>query len=260
MSRNDEPWLPDSGAASVYGQSDYEVRFDWGLDGALAVGVDVDVVVVVDVLSFTTAVSVAVDSGAVVYPYRWRDNSVYDFATARGAVVAVNRGEEGISLSPVSMGGLSTGDRIVLPSPNGATICAALAERGVSVIAGSIRNAAQVSALINERDWSVAVVAAGEHWRATSSVRPCFEDVVGAGAILARLSRHSHSPESLTAIGAFTAVASDLLGALQRCVAGRELAAWGYAGDVEVAATRDPRATVPLLSSDGSFDAGARSR
>jgi 2-phosphosulfolactate phosphatase len=189
------PSAPD--ATSPYGQSDYEVRFDWGLDGALAVAVDVEAVVVVDVLSFTTAVSVAVDQGALVYPYRWRDESARDFAIERAATLAVKRGEEGVSLSPVSMRDLAPGDRVVLPSPNGATICAALADCGAHVIAGSIRNAAQVSALVNERGWSVAVIAAGECWPASSSVRPCLEDGVGAGSVLARLSERSHSPESL---------------------------------------------------------------
>ena len=156
----------------IYGQAEFEARFDWGIDGALASGIGVDTIVVVDVLSFTTAVSVAVGNGALVFPYRWRDESAPAFAAERGAVLAGDRGEGGISLSPVSLLGLGEGDRVVLPSPNGATICAALAGRGARVIAGSIRNAPAVASCINECGWSVAVIAAGEHWRGASGMRP----------------------------------------------------------------------------------------
>ncbi len=156
----------------IYGQAEFEARFDWGIDGALASGIGVDTIVVVDVLSFTTAVSVAVGNGALVFPYRWRDESAPAFAAERGAALAGDRGEGGISLSPVSLLGLGEGDRVVLPSPNGATICAALAGRGARVIAGSIRNAPAVASCINECGWSVAVIAAGEHWRGASGMRP----------------------------------------------------------------------------------------
>lgn len=39
-----------------------------------------DVAVVVDVLSFTTTLSVAIDSGTVVLPYRWNDATVRAYA------------------------------------------------------------------------------------------------------------------------------------------------------------------------------------
>ena len=50
-------------------QGDHTVRFDWGPTGGLAVGEGADAAVVVDVLSFTTALGVAVERGAVVVPY-----------------------------------------------------------------------------------------------------------------------------------------------------------------------------------------------
>lgn len=42
---------------SPHDQSQYQVRFDWGFDGAMTVGSDVDVIVVVDVLSNASAPS-----------------------------------------------------------------------------------------------------------------------------------------------------------------------------------------------------------
>ncbi|MFE4594356.1 2-phosphosulfolactate phosphatase [Streptomyces laurentii] len=48
-------------------------------------------VVVVDVLSFTTAVGVAVEAGSAVHPYRWRDASAATYAREKDAVLAVLR-------------------------------------------------------------------------------------------------------------------------------------------------------------------------
>lgn len=46
-----------------YDQSQYQVRFDWGLVGAELVGADADVIVVVDVLSSPSGSDVALGSG-----------------------------------------------------------------------------------------------------------------------------------------------------------------------------------------------------
>jgi 2-phosphosulfolactate phosphatase len=244
------------GDATIYGQADYSIRFEWGLDGARAAGAGVDAIVVVDVLSFTTAVSVAVEHGATVFPYRWQDESAQEFAAAKGALLAGSRGQGNLSLSPVSMAKLGEGTRVVLPSPNGATICTEIANRGVRVIAGSIRNAAAVAAHANEHGCSLAVIGAGEHWRGSSGMRPCLEDLLGAGAVLSGLDESRCSPEARSAIGAYRHVAHDLTTTLRACAGGRELEAWGYPEDVTMAADLNADACVPLLSAGGYF-AGA---
>lgn len=65
-------------------QSAYALCFEWGLVGAREVAPGCDIAVVVDVLSFTTTVTVAVERGTRVYPYRWRDESAERFATDGG--------------------------------------------------------------------------------------------------------------------------------------------------------------------------------
>ena len=152
-------------------QSGYRVRLEWGLSGARAVLPGVDHAVVVDVLSFTTAVTVAVDRGIAVLPCRWRDASAASYAEARGAVLARGRREAladgGPSLSPRSLLDLEGVERLVLPSPNGATVTLGLAEAGAAVVAASLRNASVVAAWLAERLGSggaVALVAAGERW------------------------------------------------------------------------------------------------
>src|SRR5688572_16417167 len=84
-------------------QSPHRVRCDWGLAGAEAITGDADVAVVVDVLSFTTTLSVALDLGTIVLPYRWSDATAEKFAREQDAVLAVGRSVARpgqISLSP----------------------------------------------------------------------------------------------------------------------------------------------------------------
>jgi 2-phosphosulfolactate phosphatase len=91
---------------SVYDQHGYRVRFDWGLRGAEELGPSSTVVAVVDVLSFTTTTSVAVEQGIEVLPYRWRDESAVAYARENDAELAVGRSEAvpgQISLSPVTV-------------------------------------------------------------------------------------------------------------------------------------------------------------
>ena len=73
----------------IFGQRDHAVRFDWGLPGALAT--DADVCVVVDVLSFSTSVTIAVERGMQVFPFAWKDERAASYAARLGAVLAVGR-------------------------------------------------------------------------------------------------------------------------------------------------------------------------
>src|SRR6195952_5040332 len=132
-----------------YRQQGWPIRFDWGLPGAVAIAQGAAAVVVVDVLSFTTTLSVAVDEGVEVFPFRFRDASAAAFAAARGAVLAIGRkeaGTSGVSLSPVSVqdaarsGPLATSRKLVLPSPNGSAIARQLAESGSVVVGACLRN------------------------------------------------------------------------------------------------------------------------
>ena len=102
-----------------------DLRLVWGPSGARTLDRDVDVAVVVDVLSFSTTVSVAADRGVAVLPYPTGDASAQRFADEQGAVLAVRRSLAGpgdVSLSPASVRDAVALDRLVLPSPNGSTL------------------------------------------------------------------------------------------------------------------------------------------
>lgn len=121
-------------------QADYRVRFDWGLSGARAVVGGCDVAVVVDVLSFTTTLTVAADRGITVLPYPWREDAAA-FAAEHDAELASGRRRRKpgqVSLSPNTIRESSGLERLVLPSPNGSTIAFALADAGVRVIGASL--------------------------------------------------------------------------------------------------------------------------
>ncbi len=235
---------------TVYQQEGYEVRFDWGEEGAAALAEACDVLVVIDVLTFTTTVGVAVARGAVVLPYRLRDGGADAFARAHDALLAVPRREVGeghpYSLSPATVAAVPAGTRIVLASPNGATVTTAAAGGRARLIAASLRNAAAAAAAARSLGGVVGVVAAGERWP-DGALRPAFEDVVGAGAVIDRLGPDGLSPEALSARAAFAAARHDIPGLLAECASGRELIAAGYPDDVRLAAEVEVSRIVPLF-------------
>jgi 2-phosphosulfolactate phosphatase len=253
-------------AATVHRQLPFTVRFEWGLDGARAIASGADLAVVVDVLSFTTCVSVAVDRGAVVFPYPWEDAGAEDFAKHHGALLAGPRGGGGLSLSPSTLRDARTLDRVVLPSPNGSSIVHKLAQDVPLIAAVSLRNAAATADWVAAElppDAVVAVIAAGERWPG-GSLRPAVEDQIGAGAFIAGLAaagrggftpedgREGFAPEAGAAMAAFNASEPRLREALRGCSSGRELIGAGYAHDVEIAAELDAGFAVALLR-DGAF-------
>jgi 2-phosphosulfolactate phosphatase len=240
---------------SPYAQSGYRAAFDWGPVGAAAVRGDL--VAVVDVLSFTTAVTVAADQGIKVLPYRRRDESAKAFAEQHDAALAVGRGQagaDGISLSPVSIRRARDVQRLVLPSPNGSTISQQLSDSGSTVLAVSLRNTSAAAAwaaakLAEDPALTVVAIAAGERWT-DGSLRPAVEDLWGAGGFLAALADRGVaplSPEARAAASAYWDVVDELPELLHECAGGRELAAYGFAADVAIAAEVDASQLVPVL-------------
>ena len=228
-------------------QTSAEVRFEWGPTGLGAVGGHD--VVIVDVLRFTTAVCAGVDQGALIYPYRWKDDSARAFADSVGAVLA-GGDPLGPSLSPVRLSRLQPNDRVVLPSPNGST-CAALAnEAGARVYAACLRNATAVAEHLAETDGPVTVVAAGERWP-DGSLRPALEDLLGAGAVLAALDG-SRSPEAEATATLWSSVAGRAGSLIRGCGSGLEQVERSWSDDLAYAIEVDSSEAVPMLA-DGAF-------
>lgn len=244
----------------MHGQAANRVRFEWGPTGAAAICGEVDVAVVVDVLSFTTTLTVAVERGMTVYPFRWNDVRATTYATTRDAVLAVGRRAAGpgeVSMSPVSVRAAAGVERLVLPSPNGSSIAFGLAEAGVRVVGGSLCNRRAVARWVPDGA-TVAVVAAGERWP-DGSLRPAVEDLCGAGAVIAALvdlGATGLSPETRVAEQAFRAVEPRLAEELRACASGRELVDLGFGADVDVAAELDASDVVPVLDGEAFVAVG----
>lgn len=95
----------------------------------------------------------------------------------------------------------------------------------------------------------------------TGPLRPCVEDELGAGAIVAALSdehpARSSSSEAMAAALAFRAAEAQVDALVAGSVSGRDLREHGRRGDVEQAVAVDVSAVVPLLT-NGTFDDAAR--
>ena len=211
-----------------FDQSTYQVRLDWGTAG-LARLAPADVVVVVDVLRFSSTVidAAAAGTGVVLAEAEgWSRN---------GAAVAAAASAEAIVL----VGGI----------------------RNASAVARTVQT-------IQERRQartSVAVIAAGEA-DATGTLRFAVEDQLGAGAIILALSDRGidhTSPDAAVAGEGFRALRGALRHMIGASGSGRELAD-GVASTARIeasgltptsttdAAVLDAVDVVPVLR-DGSF-------
>lgn len=228
------------------------VHLEWGAVGATMLTERFPVVVVCDVLSFSTTVSVAVTAGVMVRPHPWKDASAQALADKVGGVLAGPRGSD-VSLSPTTMHGLAPGTVVVLPSPNGAMCSLVAARGGATVVAGCLRHATAVVRWCQARGLDVGLVAAGEQWP-DGSLRPAYEDWTGAGLIAAGLADGSQlSPEAEAA-----ALAARRRRPLAAVASGAELIDAGFRADVDIAEEVDADDVVPMIV-DGQFVAAAPS-
>ena len=230
----------------IFDQSEYNVRCEWGERGVTELASISDVVVIVDILSFSTAVEIATNQDAIVFPYRWKDETALDYAASVEAEVADAENVKGYSLSPASLLKLTSDVRLVLPSPNGSTL-SLLAGSGPT-IAGCLRNARAVALSAMRKGRNIAVVPAGERWE-DGTLRPCLEDLLGAGAIISYL-HGTVSPEGMAAVSAFESASEEIFNRLKCCSSGKEKLHRAEEMDVELAAKLNISSCVPILYND----------
>lgn len=232
----------------TFAQAEFAVRCEWGEHGVRQLAPISDAIVIVDVLSFSTCIDIATARGAAVYPWRWKDKTTQAFAAQINGELAGKRDTvQGYSLSPVSLLGIPAGTRLVLPSPNGATL--SLATGTTPTFTSCLRNCRAVAAAALCYGTRIAVIPAGERW-SDDSLRPALEDWLGAGALihhLAELAPLNLSPEAQLARAAFETTQSNLPAILQQCSSGKELLERGFARDVELATQLNVSDSAPRL-------------
>ena len=205
-----------------FDQSAYQVRLEWGVAG-LARLAPADVVVVVDVLRFSTTV-----------------------------IDAVDRGED----HPLDAAAHAV-------SINGAPVADAAARSGALVLLGGLRNASAVAAAVlaeQERRGartSIAVIAAGERSGRDGPMRFAVEDQLGAGAVIGALGvlgiDHT-SPDAAVAAESYRALRRAVKHLLTASGSGRELIETGRGDQIARAAAVDAASVVPVLR-EGVFRA-----
>jgi 2-phosphosulfolactate phosphatase len=207
---------------SPFDQSRYQVRFEWGSDGLDRLAAS-DIVVVVDVLRFSTTVTDRV---------------------AAGEDVPLDDAAHAVSL-------------------NGAAVAEHAAAKGAMVLLGCLRNAAAVAdALLAEQRrraarTSIAVIAAGElaSREADAPLRFAVEDLLGAGAVIEAIGERGldhTAPEAAAACEAFRGLRGAVRHLLTASGSGQELLDRDARDEVLNAAQTDAVASVPVLR-DGVF-------
>jgi 2-phosphosulfolactate phosphatase len=227
----------------TFAQAEFQIRCEWGEQGIRQLAPISEAVVIVDVLSFSTCVDIATSQGATVFPYRWKDESALDYArSVQAELASLERRTDCPSLAPSSLLTLLPQSRLVLASPNGASL--SLLTGNTITITGCLRNCEAVARFLRTYK-TIAVIPAGERWP-DQSLRPAIEDWIGAGAILSYL-QGQLSPEAEAAIAAFENYQRSSR-RLHQCSSGKELIAKGFAADVELAAQLNVSDGVPLLT------------
>lgn len=243
-----------------FNQDRHRCRLEWGHRGAKAAAERGDILVVVDVLSFSTTVATAAHHGVVIYPSLTKDK--FRLAERVGAEVAFRRHEVPqlgrFSLSPRTFVGADRGAKVVLESLNGATCCI-LGKPCPHVVIGCLNNARaigeNVNGLLDLTERGVTILACGERWPTRfddEQLRMAVEDYLGAGAIISQI-RVDKSPEAKVAAAAFEAVSGRLEETLLLCGSGIELCSKNYADDVRHASRLDLYDCVPVVQADGSI-------
>jgi len=228
----------------IFNQSEFDLRCEWGIYGVTQLAPISDVVIIVDVLSFSTCVEIATNRGAIIFPYRWQDDTAIAYARSVNAILASRQrtASVGYSLSPSSLNQIPAGTRLVLPSPNGATL--SLQTGKTPTLAGCLRNCQAIAEFAQSCGTKIALIPAGEKWK-DGSLRPSLEDAIGTGAILSYLGGKL-SPEAKAAVATFQMFRADLPLALSQCSSGKELISRGFSADIELAADLNVSNCVPI--------------
>ena len=235
----------------TYNQQEFDIRLEWGIRGVEELAPVSDVIIIVDILSFSTCVDIATGNGAIIYPYRWKDETAIEYANSLDAELAdfKRKYSDGYSLSPTSLINIKPNTKLVLPSPNGSTLI--LSAKQTPTLCGCLRNAKAVATFAKSFGRKISIIPAGEQWN-DNTLRVAFEDLIGAGAIIYYL-QGSLSPESKTALTVFKELKSTLFEEIKKCSSGKELIERGFEKDLLLACDLNVSNNVPVLTKNAYF-------
>lgn len=189
-----------------FDQSRYQVRLEWGADGLARLAAS-DIVVVVDVLRYSTSVTDAVAGGGSV---PWDDS-------------------ESVNGAPIARAAAADGSVVLLGCLRNASAVAA------AILAEQMRRGVRTS---------VAVIAAGEAGRFAAEDQLGAGAVIDA---LAALGLDHSSPEAAVACEAFRGLRGAVRHLLTASGSGQELIERGQRDEVLKATAIDATDAVPVL-------------
>ncbi|WP_322922824.1 2-phosphosulfolactate phosphatase [Paenibacillus campi] len=241
-----------------YDQMPFHIKLEWGQRGARAAAERGDIVIIVDVLSFSSTVVTAIQYGAEIYPYPPPINEqAKTYAQSIDAEIVWGRAETlkygGHSLSPGSFTAMDKHKRFVMCSLNGAA-CTWMAADAHALLIGCMLNATAVAKAAQQLSvtsrCNITVVPCGEKWSDAmnneNTLRPSIEDYLGAGMIVSRLNG-TLSPEAEVCKGAYEQAKDRIPQLLWESASARELRERGYEQDVVHCSQIDRMTIVPVL-------------
>jgi 2-phosphosulfolactate phosphatase len=226
-----------------------KIYCEWGEQGLRSLKDLAEVIVIIDVLSFTTCVDIVVNNKGYVLPYINNDDTAIEYAKQNDAFLSRKRGQGEYTLSPDSLIHFPEGKKLVLPSPNGSTLTTICKNK--YVFAGCLRNASAVASVINNfKADTIAVIPAGERWQ-DGSLRVAYEDLIGAGAVINELEGEKDA-EAKMAEMVFKHSLSLNFENIKSLKSGIELIDRGYSNDVARACEYNISKAAPYLL-DGKY-------
>jgi 2-phosphosulfolactate phosphatase len=224
----------------------------WGPAGIEEALANHDLIVVVDVLRFSSTVTTAVANGFTIVPST--DLKKAELLSGEtGWAVSGRTGTAQYSLSPLDYVNPKHTDEVILVSPNGAACMQMISEEETGFI-GCFLNARTVGRVLNtlsqKRRRNVAVIAAGEVKEGQSEDlhqrRFALEDYLGCGLILSEL-RLALSPEATLCMRAYEASKMDYVELVRNCESGRYLIERGQDYDISHCVQRSIYEIVPVI-------------
>jgi len=238
-----------------YDQTQFDIRCEWGEKGVLALAPGSEVVIIVDIFSFSTTVDIALQRGAQVFPRDRLDLfAAEQFAREHNADLVGNVPGAKYRFRPAAMLDIPPGARLTLPSANGAAL--SLMTSAIPTLTACFRNRRAIAQYAREIGRKIALIPCGERWE-DNSLRPGLEDWLGVGAIIAELPG-TRSPEAAAAAATFEAMRGNLQSILNETSSGKELTQTRNQNDVEFAAQIDCSACVPRLIDGAYVDVAGR--
>ncbi|MEK7432790.1 MAG: 2-phosphosulfolactate phosphatase [Cyanobacteriota bacterium] len=232
-----------------YSQKEYNIKCEWGFNGLNSLLSYSDIIIIIDILSFSTCIDIVMSKNSTAYPYKYNDESSISFAKFINAELAKKRSKNEISLSPYSLLNLKENSKIVLPSPNGSEL--SLSTKNKTTFCACFRNYKAVAKKALELDENITIICAGERW-GNSELRVSIEDLIGAGAVISELSG-TLSPESKIALNSFNTYKNDLFSIIKESSSGKELIEKDFEDDVKLACQLNVSKHVPILSKEGFY-------